>query len=50
MKITKQEQEALEIFKEEYQKILETKRRDIPAFRLAVARRILELNKPKKIK
>jgi len=45
MKVSKQEQDALDIYEKEYQKHLETRKRDVPAFRLAVVRQILELNK-----
>ena len=45
MKVSKLEQKALDIYETEYQKHLETRKRDVPLFRLTVVRQILELNK-----
>jgi len=45
MKISKDEQKGLEIYEAEYQKTLETKKRDVKAMRLAIVKGILNINK-----
>jgi len=48
MKLSKDEQKGLDIFESEYQKHLETRKRDVKAMRLAIVKGILKLNKKEK--